>query len=74
MHEQLSFDRAPRLRRHAQMLEDRAERSTDPAKARAIARQMRVRAAELEAGDAEYERAAELIHELGEDPPRPVEA
>jgi len=47
----LELERAPRPRRNAQRLEDQAERSTDPGKARALARRMRVRAAQLESGN-----------------------
>jgi hypothetical protein len=46
----LELSRAPRLRRIAELVESQADRAADPAKARAIARGMRLRAAELEMG------------------------
>jgi hypothetical protein len=63
----LASDRAPLLRRRALLLEQQADRATNPVKARAIARAMRVRAAELESGAQahEFESASKLIRELG---------
>lgn len=43
-------DRAPRLRRAADLLMLRAETSSNPARARRLARDMRIRAAKLELG------------------------
>lgn len=50
MRETFAPARAPRLRRMALILDARAERSAAPARARALACQMRLRASELEAG------------------------
>lgn len=47
---ELPASRAARLRRQAQLLEDAAERATDPAAARELAREMRRRASVLECG------------------------
>lgn len=46
----LEFERAPRLRRLAALVDEQAHRAIDPARARKLARDMRLRAAELELG------------------------
>jgi hypothetical protein len=49
--QRLSPDRAPRLRRIAQLVDQNAERSFDPGRARKLACEMRLRAAAIESGD-----------------------
>ena len=61
-------DRAPRLRRAAGLLESRADASSDPEKARRLARDMRLRAVKLELGsyaDDELDEAVDLMREVG---------
>jgi hypothetical protein len=65
----LMSDRAPRLRRLAERVESQAPGSSSPAKAMRLAREMRLRASELETGlvlSDEYETfrlLAELVDE-----------
>jgi hypothetical protein len=67
--ELLSPARAVRLRRIAEMIDEQADRGADPAKARMVARAMRLRASELEAGRAvtDEQEATRLMAELGSD-------
>jgi hypothetical protein len=67
--ELLSPARAVRLRRIAELIDEQADRGADPAKARMVARAMRLRASELEAGRAvtDEQEATRLMAELGSD-------
>lgn len=57
--------RAPRLRAIAELIESRAERAGSPARVRAVARAMRVRASELESGNVASGEALALLRDLG---------
>lgn len=60
----LRLDRAPRLRRIADLLDLQADTSPFPARARRLARDMRVRATELECGTDEPDKADRYTEEI----------
>lgn len=62
----IEHERPARLRRIAELIDEQAEASTSPAQARELARDMRVRAAELEAGD--DDQVGQAYREIAENP------
>lgn len=64
----LQLERAPRLRRLAQFLDEQAHRASSPAAAHQLARRMRERASTIECGDQhalELDDFAEEIRQIG---------
>jgi hypothetical protein len=60
----LRLDRAPRLRRIADLIDQQADRARFPARARRLARDMRVRATELELGGYDLDPVNEYTEEI----------
>jgi hypothetical protein len=60
------FERPVRLRRLAGMIDAQAEHASDPAAARELAREMRLRAAELECGSDEDRTDEDVAGEASE--------
>lgn len=73
-HGWLPSDRAPRLRRVADLVELQAEASLNPDRARRLARDMRIRAAAIELGAFAGDGVAALLAELAELQALPVGA